>query len=437
MGKKGSSMATISAAHRESLMKLMNNLNATHPHFVRCIIPNEIKKPGHIDAPLVMHQLTCNGVLQGIAICRMGFPNRVGYPDFKPRYSIIAPLIANTVADDKECAKKILTEAAFGDDDFKVGHTKVFFRAGKLALLEEVRENALAKIVVKMQAHIRKIFVKLTYDRKVKEKTAIACIQRNIKIYYRVRDWPWMRFYQLVLGEAANIKKKQAEAERKKIMQEGMSKVKEVVTAAVAAREVAEKANEAKKRALQKLKADHEKELKKSGAILSEIDAIEKVVNCVAEKADAANAKLEDQRNLIKGASKEADEAMEKKKEVVRDAMAQVTDNMEKSENRKQHLIITAVHAEKEIVGMKMEIKAMKEQVEMVMSTHDRHLKEKNQMWEIISDLQAKTFKYNQDAFRVAKGQLENQPIRRWSFQYKYDAGDPRNFVEIPAAVSI
>jgi hypothetical protein len=52
-------------------------------------------------------------------------------------------------------------------------------------------------------------------------------------------------------------------------------------------------------------------------------------------------------------------------------------------------------------------------------------------------DLQAKTFKYNQDAFRVAKGQLENQPIRRWSFQYKYDAGDPRNFVEIPAAVSI
>merc|ERR1711970_180726 len=82
--KKGSSMATISAAHRESLLKLMTNLNATHPHFVRCIIPNEIKKPGHIDAPLVMHQLTCNGVLQGIAICRMGFPNRVGYPDFKP-----------------------------------------------------------------------------------------------------------------------------------------------------------------------------------------------------------------------------------------------------------------------------------------------------------------------------------------------------------------
>ena len=51
---------------QESLLKLMTNLNATHPHFVRCIIPNEIKKSGHIDAPLVMHQLTCNGVLQGM-----------------------------------------------------------------------------------------------------------------------------------------------------------------------------------------------------------------------------------------------------------------------------------------------------------------------------------------------------------------------------------
>ena len=64
--KKGSALMTISAAHRESLLKLMTNLHSTHPHFVRCIIPNEIKKSGHIDAPLVMHQLNCNGVLEGL-----------------------------------------------------------------------------------------------------------------------------------------------------------------------------------------------------------------------------------------------------------------------------------------------------------------------------------------------------------------------------------
>ena len=70
---------------QESLMKLMDNLHSTHPHFVRCIIPNEIKKSGWIDAGLVMHQLTCNGVLEGIRICSKGFPNKLEYPAFKPR----------------------------------------------------------------------------------------------------------------------------------------------------------------------------------------------------------------------------------------------------------------------------------------------------------------------------------------------------------------
>ena len=64
----------------------MTNLRSTHPHFVRCIIPNETKTPGAMENPLVMHQLRCNGVLEGIRICRKGFPNRIQYGDFKQRY---------------------------------------------------------------------------------------------------------------------------------------------------------------------------------------------------------------------------------------------------------------------------------------------------------------------------------------------------------------
>lgn len=70
---------------KESLNKLMNMLQQTHPHFIRCIIPNEVKKSGVIDAGLVLNQLTCNGVLEGIRICRKGFPNRMMYPDFRHR----------------------------------------------------------------------------------------------------------------------------------------------------------------------------------------------------------------------------------------------------------------------------------------------------------------------------------------------------------------
>merc|ERR1712002_1049632 len=103
--KKGSSMMTISAGHRESLTKLMTNLMSTHPHFVRCIIPNEMKQSGLMDAPLVMHQLTCNGVLEGIRICQLGLPNKVIYPDFMTRYSVISPLTFSKMASDpRACA---------------------------------------------------------------------------------------------------------------------------------------------------------------------------------------------------------------------------------------------------------------------------------------------------------------------------------------------
>merc|ERR1711879_592674 len=77
--KKSAAFQTISSVHKESLNKLMKSLYSTHPHFVRCIIPNEKKTPGLIEAHLVMHQLQCNGVLEGIRICRKGFPNRIIY----------------------------------------------------------------------------------------------------------------------------------------------------------------------------------------------------------------------------------------------------------------------------------------------------------------------------------------------------------------------
>jgi len=205
-----------------------------------------------------------------------------------------------------------------------------------------------------------------------------------------------MQFYQLVLGETANIKKKQIEAERKKKMQEGLDKIKEVVIAAVVAREEAEKANEAKKKALRRVIADHAYQLEMSGAMLNEIVAMETEVNEREAKAADMAAKLEEQRQLSKRETQDLDGEMEKKKVAVRMRMAETRDKMEKAENKGQHLLVTASHAEKQNVNLKMEIKAMKEEIERIQSTHSRHLKEKNEMWTICSEMRERTHIENQ-----------------------------------------
>ncbi|KAK0086371.1 hypothetical protein PV325_003303 [Microctonus aethiopoides] len=124
-GKKGGGFSTVSSSYKEQLNNLMTTLRATQPHFVRCIIPNELKQAGVIDSHLVMHQLTCNGVLEGIRICRKGFPNRMMYPDFKLRYKILAPAACDAAAGDpKKSAAAILDASGLDPDQYRLGHTK-------------------------------------------------------------------------------------------------------------------------------------------------------------------------------------------------------------------------------------------------------------------------------------------------------------------------
>uniref|UniRef100_A0A914REB1 Myosin motor domain-containing protein n=1 Tax=Parascaris equorum TaxID=6256 RepID=A0A914REB1_PAREQ len=137
--------------YRESLNNLMNMLNKTHPHFIRCIIPNEKKKSGLLDAALVLNQLTCNGVLEGIRICRKGFPNRSLHDDFRQRYAMLASKEAKSDPEPKKCAEAILSklvnEGALTDENFRVGKTKVFFKAGIVAHLEDLRDEKLGQIL--------------------------------------------------------------------------------------------------------------------------------------------------------------------------------------------------------------------------------------------------------------------------------------------------
>ncbi|XP_044596098.1 myosin heavy chain, muscle isoform X13 [Cotesia glomerata] len=197
-GKKGGGFSTVSSSYKEQLNNLMTTLRATQPHFVRCIIPNELKQPGVIDSHLVMHQLTCNGVLEGIRICRKGFPNRMMYPDFKLRYMILAPQAMTEETDPKKAAQKCFDACGLDPDLYRIGHTKVFFRAGVLGQMEELRDERLSKIVSWMQAYMRGYLARKDFKKLQEQRLALQVVQRNLRRYLKLRTWPWWKLWQKI-----------------------------------------------------------------------------------------------------------------------------------------------------------------------------------------------------------------------------------------------
>jgi len=396
--KKGSALMTISAGHRESLMKLMNNLNSTHPHFVRCIIPNEIKKSGHSDSPLIMHQLTCNGVLEGIRICQLGLPNKVIYPDFLVRYSIVAPKIfADGGADNRGTANKALLSVGMDPDNFRTGHTKVMFRAGKLAELEDIREHALTVIVLKMQCHARRLLVKMVYDGKKEEKKGLYSVQHNIRLYLTCKDWVWYKYYTMVKGESEKLKKKMAEEERRRQMAEGLAKFQAMLDAQVAQREAAQAENAAKREEIANLKAAIEA-LGTHALDQAEIikDMNERVESATKVLADT-EAFVASERASLQGLSKKTKEDLTKQKGNVAAELQAAKDKAAGTGNAYQSLKTKAIAIEAQRSAMKGEIEAIADAIARVDKKATAALREKRESWQAISD--ARSCKYDHQQF--------------------------------------
>merc|ERR1719295_349303 len=193
--KKGASK-TVSSVYLVQLADLMGTLHSTEPHFIRCIVPNTHKKPLEVEPPLIMHQLTCNGVLEGIRICMRGFPNRMLYPDFKARYQILGAAEIASSSDNKTGVYALMDKIEFSRDRYRLGHTKVFFRAGALAGLEEARDGIVLKLVRWMQAECFAVQCRKAFAKKRDQRELMKVIQRNFRKYMSLRNWGWFIIIQ-------------------------------------------------------------------------------------------------------------------------------------------------------------------------------------------------------------------------------------------------
>merc|ERR1719328_604354 len=202
-GKKKGGGKTVTSFFKAQLDDLMKVLYSTDPSFIRCVVPNTHKQPGGVEPDLVMHQYQCNGVLAGIAICRAGFPNKVLYPEFKSRYNILAAAAVAKAKKDKDAAGAVMQVIKLDPEKFRLGHTKVFFRAGILGYMEEVREDRIGSVIAWLQAQARGKASRLCFKKLQDQKLSLYCLQRTIRNYYIGKTWLW---WQLWLAVKPNLK---------------------------------------------------------------------------------------------------------------------------------------------------------------------------------------------------------------------------------------
>ncbi|XP_069962497.1 myosin heavy chain, muscle isoform X9 [Bactrocera oleae] len=340
-GKKGGGFATVSSAYKEQLNSLMTTLRSTQPHFVRCIIPNEMKQPGLVDAHLVMHQLTCNGVLEGIRICRKGFPNRMVYSDFKQRYMILAPAIMAAEKQPKNAAAKCLESVGLDPDMYRIGHTKVFFRAGVLGQMEEFRDERLGKIMSWMQGWARGYLARRNFKKLQEQRLALKVVQRNLRKYLQLRTWPWYKLWQKI-KPLLNVSRVEDEIAR---LEEKAKKAEELHAAEVKVRK--------------ELEALNAKLLAEKTALLDSLSGEKGQLQDFQER----NAKLTAQKNDLEN------------------QLRDIQDRLSQEEDARNQLFQQKKKADQEISGLKKDIEDLElsvQKAEQDKATKDHQIRNLN-----------------------------------------------------------
>merc|ERR1711988_2052537 len=119
------------------------------------------------------------------------------------RYNILAAKLVAKAKSEKSAAGAVLTAIKLDPEKFRLGHTKVFFRAGILGYMEEVREDRIGAVLAWLQASARGKSSRMVFKKLQDQKLALYCCQRTIKNYYIGKTWLW---WQIWLAIKPNLK---------------------------------------------------------------------------------------------------------------------------------------------------------------------------------------------------------------------------------------
>uniref|UniRef100_A0A8C5BRD4 Unconventional myosin-Va-like n=1 Tax=Gadus morhua TaxID=8049 RepID=A0A8C5BRD4_GADMO len=211
---------TVGLQFRQSLTLLMDMLNATTPHYVRCIKPNDQKAPFTLEPMRTVQQLRSCGVLETIRISAAGYPSRWTYQEFFKRYGVLVRQ-KDVQTNFNQTCKTALEKLIEDRDKYQFGRTKIFFRAGQVAYLEDLRSEKLRLACVSIQKTLRCWLARKKY---LRMRRSAVVLQKHVRaqqacrfvrllrwtnaavvIQKNVRMWAGRRAYQRERSAAVTI----------------------------------------------------------------------------------------------------------------------------------------------------------------------------------------------------------------------------------------
>jgi myosin protein heavy chain len=400
---------TVAQRHKEQLSTLMGQLHSTHPHFVRCILPNHKKRPKQFSAPLVLDQLRCNGVLEGIRIARTGFPNRLPFVEFRQRYEVLCNDLPKGYLEGQVAAKMILEKLNLDRALYRVGLTKVFFRAGVLAELEEQRDSLIRDIISRFQSAARGFIQRRIAHKRLYRAEATRIIQRNFQVYLDLQSNPWWTLFarmRPMLGatrQAAEVKKRD----------EVIHKLEEKMQLEAADRQRVEDERRRAEMDIQRIQQTLESE---RALALDKEEIFKRLQIREAELSEKLAGALEDQDKL----EDQLDDLMEAKKktedqaELWRKELEQAGEIIGRLEGEKQELEDQISQLDQQLEELEM-AKSQRSQAEESLSQEVKMLKSHLGLKERkLQDLEAKLLKTDQDLdIKLAASNKDLQASKR------------------------
>ncbi|XP_032304271.1 unconventional myosin-XVIIIa isoform X3 [Coturnix japonica] len=211
---------------------LIDSIKKSKLHFVHCFLPkaagssgdprglpcrrvsgSELELPAEhcepaglmqLDVPLLRAQLRGSRLLDALRMYRQGYPDHMVFAEFRRRFDVLAPHLTKKhgrnyiVVDEKRAVEELLESLDLEKSSYHMGLSRVFFRAGSLARLEEQRDAQTSRNITLFQAACRGFLARQHFKKRKIQDLAIRCVQKNIKKNKGVKDWPWWKLFTTV-----------------------------------------------------------------------------------------------------------------------------------------------------------------------------------------------------------------------------------------------